>query len=80
MNFKFDYSIIKWVCVCGGGGTHVTAQGGGLVGNDRNNQIYYVVFQENSQWQCYEVIFQMMLSLACMAYLNDKAIGSKPKK
>ena len=22
----------------------------------------------------------MMLSLACMAYLNDKSIGSKPKK
>ena len=53
------------VCVWGG----IYALSGGVAVNNSNNQIQYVVFQS-----------QMMLYAACMAYLKDKLIGSKPKK
>ena len=52
------------VCVWGG----IYALSGGVAVNNSNNQIQYVVFQS-----------QMMLYAACMAYLKDKLIGSKPK-
>ena len=66
-------------CVCvWGGATYVTEQGG-LVGNDSNNQIH-MLSSKKIVSDSIMMSSQMMLSSACMAYLNDKLIGFKPNK